>query len=81
MRNAKFIRDLAQITFCAALVLHHRRPADDFQVRDFCQVVKDFVLHPVGEERVLGIGAQVLKGEDRDALVRNRRAAGWHRVR
>ena len=71
MRDAELIRDLAHVSFRAALVLHHRCPADDLEIGDFCQIIKDFVLHTIGEERVFGIGTQILKGEDRDAFLRN----------
>jgi len=34
MRYAEFISDFAQISFYSGLVLHDRRAADDFQVRN-----------------------------------------------
>src|SRR5205823_928734 len=38
MRDAKFISDLAQVTFRSGLILHNRSAADDLQVRDPGQV-------------------------------------------
>ncbi len=61
MGDAEFIRNLAQVSFRAALVLHHRCPADDLQVCDFCQIIEDFVLHTISEKRVFGIGTQIFK--------------------
>ena len=75
MRNAKFIRNLAQVSFRAALVLHYRCPADDLQVRDLCQVVKDFVLHTVSEKRVVRIAAQILKWKHRNTGGQRRQRA------
>src|SRR5215510_10001705 len=72
MSNAEGTRNLANVSLHAALVLHDRCAADHLQVSDFCQIIKDFVLHTISEERVFGIGAQILEGEHRDALMRNR---------
>src|SRR6266700_6525693 len=53
MRYPKLLADLAQVTCKSALILHHGSAADDFQVRDLCQVGEDFVLYAVGEVFVL----------------------------
>src|SRR5262245_60934469 len=68
MCHAKFISDLAQVTFRSGLVLHYRSAADDFQVRDPCQVGQDFILYAVGKKSVLGIAASVFKRQHGDAL-------------
>src|SRR6266404_8129675 len=65
--DAEFIRDLTQVSLRAGLVSHHRCSADDFQVRDFCQMIKDFVLYTISEKRVFWIGAQILKWQYGDA--------------
>jgi len=67
MGDAEFIRNLAQVSFRAALVLHHRCPADDLQVCDFCQIIEDFVLYTISEKRVFGIGTQIFKWKYRDS--------------
>ena len=79
--TAEFVRNPTQVSFRAGLVLHDRRPADDLQVRDLCQIIQDFVLHTIIEKHIVGIGAQIFEGEDCNALVRNRRNTGWQRVR
>ena len=54
MRDAKFISDLAQVTFRSGLILHNRSAADDFQVRDPGQVGQNFILHAVGKNALSG---------------------------
>jgi hypothetical protein len=71
MRHAELLTDLAQITCDSAFVLHHRGPADDFQVRDLGQVGQNFILHSIGEKRVLFFVAQIFEWEHRDAFFRN----------
>ena len=66
MRDAEFIRNLAQVSLHAALVLHDRCPADHLQVPDFCQTIKNLVLYPVSEKRVFGIGTQIFKWKHRN---------------
>ena len=66
MRDAKLLRDLAQIALCASFVLHHRSAADHFQVGDFGEISQDFILHTVGEECVLLVVAEVFKRQNRD---------------
>ena len=61
MRDAKFISDLAQVTFRSRLILHNRSAADDFQVRNPGQVGQNFILHAVSKKRVVGIAASVFK--------------------
>ena len=53
MRDTELLADLAQIARDPAFVLHHARAADHFQIRDLGEVGQDFVLHAIGEERVL----------------------------
>ena len=64
MRDAKFISDLAQVTFHSAFVLHHRSATDNFQVRDPGQIGQNFILHTIGEERVFRIGAEILEWQN-----------------
>src|SRR5438105_11790360 len=71
MGHAKGLGNLAQIVFRARLVLHHRRTANHFQIRNFCQIRENFILHTISEERILLIRAQVFEGKDRDALCWN----------
>ena len=68
VHDAKFICNLAQITFRSGLILHNRSAADDLQVRDPGQVGQNFILHPVGKEDVIGIAASVFERQDGDAL-------------
>src|SRR2546425_1050857 len=83
MRNAKFIRNLAQISFRSDLVLHHRCATDDVQVRDFCQVIQDFVLHAIREKRALRIGLQTTSDDCLQIAVerRSKRTQAWRRSR
>ena len=59
--KAEFICDLAQVTFHAVLVLHHRSAANDFQVRDPRQIRQDLILHAVRKKRVIRIATEVFK--------------------
>ena len=68
---AKLFSDLAQIARDSSPILHHRCATDYFQGRDLCEVSQDFILHAVGEERVLFLVAQVFKRKDGDAFLRN----------
>ena len=68
VRNAKLLSDFAQIALHASFVLHHRGAADDFQVRNFCEISQDFILHTVGEEGVLFFVAQVFERQNGDAF-------------
>ncbi len=76
VRDAELLRDLAQIARCPGFVLHHAGAADHFEVRDLRQVGQDFVLHAVGEKRVLLVVAQVFKRQHGDALGRDRCGRG-----
>ena len=49
-------------------MLHHGSAADDFQVRDLCQVGQNLVLHAVSEIAVLLIATQIFKRQYRDAF-------------
>ena len=46
----------------------HGSAADDFQVRDLCQVGQILVLHAVSEIAVLLIATQIFKRQYRDAF-------------
>src|SRR5882724_1690854 len=69
--HAQLLRDLFEIAFGAALVLHHRCAADHFQVLDLGKVREQLILHTIGEKRVLLIFAQVLQWQHGDTFV------GW----
>src|SRR3954466_2692918 len=71
MRDAKFVSDLAQVTFRSGLILHNRGAADDFQVRDPGQIGQNFILHAVGKENVIRIATSVFKWQDGNALFGN----------
>ena len=73
MRDPELLADLAQIARHVALVLHHRRAADYFQIGDRGQVGQNFVLDAVGEISVLFLVAQVSKWKNGDTLPGNRR--------
>src|SRR5437762_3740145 len=68
MRNAQLLRNLAKITCNSALILHHARAADYFQVCDLRKVGQDLVLHAVGKIGILFFLAQIVKRKQRDAL-------------
>jgi len=77
MRDAQLLANLAQVTRDSGPILQYARAADDFQVRDLCQVREDLVLHTVGKEGIVFVGAEVLEGENSNALVRNRDALAF----
>jgi hypothetical protein len=60
--NAQLLSDPAQAARDSALVLQHGGAADHFQIGNLGQVCQDFVLHPIGEKGVIGIGAQIMEG-------------------
>ena len=62
------ISDLPQITFGASTVLHHRGAADDFELSNFREIVKNLILHAVGEVSVIFVGTDVIEGKDRNAF-------------
>ena len=72
IRHSELLGDLTQITRFSALVLHHRRAADYFQVRDLSQVGQDFILNAVREVSVFFRIAQILKWKNSDALLKDR---------
>ena len=51
VRYAQIISDLTHISF--ATVIHHTRPADDFQIGDPRQLGQNVVLHAIDEGRVV----------------------------
>src|SRR5438132_8743007 len=71
MRYPELFPDLAQIARDPAFVMHHRGPADHFQVRDSCPIGQNFVLHAIGEKRVCFLFAQIFKGQHSDRFGRN----------
>jgi hypothetical protein len=73
MRNTQSFCDLAKVALGTALVFHHARSADYFQVGNLGEITEDFVLHAAGEKCVFFVLAQIFKGEHRDALFRNTR--------
>jgi hypothetical protein len=62
MSHAQGTGDLAQITFGVGPVLHHRRPADDFELSNLGQTIENLVLDTVGKVGVVLIGAELSKG-------------------
>ena len=70
MRNRKLLSDLAKVALRSSFVLHHGRAADDFQVRNFCEISQDFILHAIGEEGVVGVTTEVFEWQNRNALFR-----------
>jgi len=72
MRHAELLTDLAQVTCDSAFVLHHRGPADHFSKSAIlARSVKIFILHSIGEKRVLFLRRSDFKWEHRDAFSRN----------
>ena len=69
MRNTQSVRDLAKVAFQPALVFHHARSADDFQVGDLGEIGEDFVLHTAGEECVFFVLAEIFKRQDGDRFI------------
>src|SRR6266536_3361937 len=71
--HAEFAGHSLQV-FRLAFVFGGRSPRDNFQVADAGEFGQDFILSAVGEIGVRFIFAQILEGEYRDALLRNRLA-------
>ena len=69
MRDAKLLGDLPKVARSGIPVLHHTRATDYFQVSDFGEVGKDFILDTIGEEGVLFITAQILERQNSDRAV------------
>jgi len=63
MRNTQSVCDVAKVAFQAALVLHHARSADHFQVGDLGEIGQDFIMHAGGEKCVFFVLAQIFKGQ------------------
>ena len=70
MSDAKLLANFARVSGRACFVNHHRRPADDLQVRDLRQAGKDFVVNPIGEKPVLFFRAQVTERKNGDRFFR-----------
>src|SRR6266496_3278280 len=68
--DAKLLCDFLQVASDAALVLHHTRSADYFQVRDFREVSQNFVLDAASKKRIGFFFAQVFERKHRNAFVR-----------
>ena len=64
--HAELTGDLAQIAFRPGLVLHYRRAADHFQIRNPSEICQNFVLHAVGEKGIGRFLAQILKRKHGD---------------
>src|ERR1700739_3046299 len=71
MSNSECVRNLAKVAFRSWLVFHNRVAADNFQIRDFGQVIPDLILNPHGEERFFWIGSRTFKGQNGNALFYN----------
>jgi hypothetical protein len=54
-------RRSAQIAFGIRTVLHHGSAADDFELRDFGEIIEYFVLHAVSEVGVVFVRTDVLE--------------------
>jgi len=67
MRHTKGISNLAHVPLAA--ILRHAGAADDLQVRNFCQIGQDFILHAVREKRVLFAFAEIFERQNRDAFL------------
>ena len=70
MGDAKRFRDFSQVTVNAVFILHHRSPADHFEVGNFGQIGENLVLHAISEVSVLFIITQIFEGQHGDALFR-----------
>ena len=68
-RDAELLTDLTQIARGAGLVLHDAGAADHFEIRDLREVGQNLVLHPIGEEGVLFVLAQIFKRQHGDAFL------------
>src|SRR6266513_3298757 len=66
VRYPQLVTDLAHIPFAA--VIHHTRPADDFQAGNLRQLSQNVVLNTVGKGYVLFLLAQVFKRQDGDSV-------------
>ncbi len=64
IRDAKLLTDLSQIARRAAPVLEDRSAADDLQIRDFCQISENLILHAIREVGVLLVVAEVFERQD-----------------
>ena len=61
--DAELLADLLPVARGeVALVLLDAGVADDFQVRDFCEIGQDLVLHAIGEKGVLLFALRFSKG-------------------
>src|SRR5439155_23566868 len=65
VRYPQLVTDLAHIPFAA--VIHHTRPADDFEAGNLRQLGQNVVLNTVGKGCVLFLLAQVFKRQDGDS--------------
>src|SRR5438477_7603399 len=79
--NPKLLADFAQVALGPRFVLHHRSTADHLQVGDFGEVSQNFVLHAISEKGVVGIAAQILERQNRDAFFRNGGSVRYWRSR
>ena len=70
VRDTERTRDFAQVTCRSIPVLHHACSADHFEVGDLGQAGEDFVLHTLGKIGVRFFLAQIIEGQDGDALFR-----------
>ena len=60
--DQRLLADLAQVAPGGVAVTDDAGPTDHFQISHLSQVGQDFVLHTVGEERILLFVAQILEG-------------------
>jgi hypothetical protein len=60
--------DAAQIALGIRPILHHRRPAYDFELGDLGEIIEDLILHAVRKVGVTLVIAEALERQDRDAF-------------
>src|SRR5438105_11149430 len=78
MCDAEFLADLPHVVLDPAFVLHNAGAADHFQIGHFRQISQDLALHSIGEIGVLFCLAEIIEGENGDALLWDR---NWHIAR
>src|SRR5947199_10232994 len=76
VRDAKLLRDLAQITRCRVFVLRYTGTTDHFQVRDLGEIGQDFVLNAFSEISVVRVAAQIIERQNGDGFISARVGPG-----
>ena len=85
MGDAKLLADFAHVALGSASVLHYAGAADHFQIGHFRQISQDLALHSIGEIGAPFFLAEIIEGENGDALLRDRNwriaRPGWRNGR